>query len=96
MASNRVAFEYENQAIVFASVSDDDHILGLMRKRQTFYELDVLKRIRQLLARRATSGAAIDIGAFIGTHSVYFARFCSLLPVISSEANQHTFLILLT
>ena len=96
MTSARVVFEYESETVEFASVSNDDHILGVMRKLQTFYELDVLKRIRQLLARRATSGAAIDVGAFIGTHSVYFARFCSLRPVISFEPNAGTFPILLS
>jgi FkbM family methyltransferase len=96
MASSRVVFRYEGQTVELASVSDDDHILGIMRKLHTFYELDVLERIRQLLAVRAMSGTAIDIGAFIGTHSIYFARFCSLCPVISFEANAATFPILLS
>lgn len=91
----RVVFTYESQTVEFASVSDNDHILQIMRKLQTFYERDILERIRQLLDRRATAGAAIDAGAFIGTHSIYFARFCSLHPVISFEANARTFPTLL-
>jgi FkbM family methyltransferase len=96
MASSRVVFRCESQTVEFASVSEDDHILGVMRKLETFYERNVLERIRQLLARRATSGAAIDAGAFVGTHSIYFALFCSLRPVISFEANARTFPTLLS
>ena len=96
MESPRVVFGYESQTMEFASVSEDDYILGVMRKLQTFYERDVLERIRQVLAQGESSGAAIDAGAFVGTHSIYFARFCSLRPVISFEANAGTFPILLS
>jgi FkbM family methyltransferase len=96
MASSRVVFRYEGQTVEFASVSEDDHILGVMRKLETFYERDVLECIRQILARGAASGAAIDAGAFIGTHAIYFALFCPLRPVISFEANSATFPTLLS
>jgi FkbM family methyltransferase len=62
-----------------------------MRRLETFYERDVLERVRQLLSSRTTLGAAIDAGAFIGTHSIFFALFCPVRPVISFEPNADTF-----
>jgi FkbM family methyltransferase len=88
-----VRFAYEGQLIEFRSVGEHDHILGNMLRRSTFYELDVLERIRQRVKARANA-AAIDAGAFIGTHSVYFAKFCGLGPVVAFEANPSTFPLL--
>jgi len=64
-----------------------------MLRRSTFYELDVLERIRQRVKSRANA-AAVDAGAFIGTHSTYFAKFCGLSPVVAFEANPDTFPLL--
>ncbi len=88
-----VRFAYEGQPIVFRSVGENDHILGNMLRRSTFYELDVLERIRQRVKSRANA-AAVDAGAFIGTHSTYFAKFCGLSPVVAFEANPDTFPLL--
>src|SRR5260221_2416620 len=78
---------------MFRSVGENDHILGNMLRRSTFYELDVLERIRQRVKSRANA-AAVDAGAFIGTHSTYFAKFCGLSPVVAFEANPNTFPLL--
>ena len=88
-----VRFEYEGQPIEFRSVGEHDHILGNMLRHGTFYEVDVLERIRERVKARP-NGAAIDAGAFIGTHSTYFAKFCGLRPVVSFEANANTFPLL--
>jgi len=64
-----------------------------MLRYSTFYEVEVLERIRERVKERANA-AAIDAGAFIGTHSTYFAKFCGLRPVISFEANPKTFPLL--
>jgi FkbM family methyltransferase len=64
-----------------------------MVRHGTFYEVEVLERIRDRVKERANA-AAIDAGAFIGTHSTYFAKFCGLRPVISFEANPNTFPLL--
>jgi FkbM family methyltransferase len=65
-----------------------------MQKSGTFYESDVLERLRSLVAARAAGSTAIDVGAFIGTHSVYFARFCGLRRVIAFESNPAAFAVL--
>ena len=93
-SDSEVRFEYGGEPITFKSVSRDDHILRDMRRRGSFYERDVLERLRQRLEKHP-GGASIDVGAFIGTHSIYFAKFCGLQPVIAYEANPGTFPLLL-
>lgn len=91
---SRISFRYEDHEVVFRCVNSDDHLLKIMRRRKTFYEKDVLERIRDRLGERESSGSALDVGAFIGTHSVYFSMFCGCQPVYSFEANPETFPIL--
>lgn len=86
-----VRFVYDGEPIVFQSVDESDHILMTMRSLGTFYERDVLERLRDRLRARGELGAAIDVGAFIGTHSVYFSKCCGCKPVLSFEANPNTF-----
>ena len=62
-----------------------------MRDSGTFYERDVLERVRAVLARAGRNGAALDVGSFIGKHSLFFARFCGLKRVLAFEANPNTF-----
>jgi len=93
-SSSEVRFDYGGEPIAFRSVGRDDHILRDMQRRATFYERDVLERLRQRLEKRH-GGASIDAGAFIGTHAVYFAKFCGLKPVFAFEANPGTFPLLL-
>jgi FkbM family methyltransferase len=85
-----VRFRYEGEQIEFWSVGND-HILRVMRRFRNFYERDVLERLRDRLRERGDSAVAIDVGAFIGTHSVYFAKFCGCNTVLSFEANPDTF-----
>ncbi len=90
-----VQFKYEGQSIAFRSVATEDHILRVMQTHRTFYEQDVLEKLRERLSRRQGAGAAVDAGAFIGSHSIYFAKFCGLKPVLAFEANPNTFPCLL-
>ena len=89
-----VSFEFEQQQLRFRSVSEDDHTLKLMRQLGTFYEYDVLLRIRERLRARDRRGAAIDAGGFIGTHTIFFSKFCGLSPVLTFEANPANYAVL--
>lgn len=88
------SFEFEQQPLRFRSVSDDDHVLKLMRRVGSFYEYEVLLRIRDRLRAGGRVGAAIDAGGFIGTHTVFFSKFCGLRPVLTFEANPATYAVL--
>jgi FkbM family methyltransferase len=60
----------------------DDHLLREMRKRNGFYEQDLLIF---LLGKLAPGGVIIDIGANIGNHSIFFANECEADHVIAVE-----------
>ncbi len=94
MRDSSVRFVYAGDTTTFSSVDSNDHILRTMQRSRTFYELDVLERIREATARTGRKGHALDVGAFIGTHSLYFARYCGFSQVLSYEANPVTFQVL--
>jgi len=94
-AETNAKFLYDGKTVEFRGLDKDDHILGIMRRTGTFYERDVLERLKERIRKRGRQGAAVDAGAFIGTHSTYFAQFCGCAPVVSFEANPATFSILL-
>lgn len=53
-----------------------DHILDNMNKRGRFYEVDLLKALQKRL--KGKSGVALDCGANIGNHSVFFSGVLGL------------------
>lgn len=64
----------------------DDHIGNIIKKTKSFYELPMLKYIDENCQK---SGIYIDVGANIGNHSVFFAKYCtdkvySIEPVMSN------------
>jgi FkbM family methyltransferase len=67
----------------FLEPFDGDHI-SKTHALGRFYELDLLEAIREL----KLGGTYVDVGAHIGNHSAFFARFCPSRKVIALEA-QH-------
>lgn len=70
--------------------SENDHIARTAKATNTFYEIHLLEYLRRLLPRGEW---AIDVGANIGNHSVFFANFIAE-KVISIEANPELLPIL--
>ena len=58
-----------------------------MRTLGTFYELGMLEDMR---SRLAPGDLVVDVGAHIGTHSVYLAALCAC-PVIAFEPHPNAF-----
>jgi FkbM family methyltransferase len=70
---------------------DPGHTITLrMRGSHAFYEPDLLRAIRDL----NVEGAYVDVGAHIGTHTVWFAKACRSTRVISFEPSPRYFRIL--
>jgi FkbM family methyltransferase len=94
-----VSFVYEGDNVAFDGANERDYILEAMRRDATFYERHVLERIRDRLRARAATGgtiaACIDAGAFIGTHAIYFARYCGLTRVTAFEPNPNVVPVLM-
>src|SRR5262245_42721244 len=86
-----VEVECMGRRLRFKGIKDSDEILELMRKTKSLYEIEVLESVRDRLALASRKGLAIDVGAFIGTHSVYFALFCGVSEVLAYEADSLTF-----
>lgn len=66
-------------------VDPEDH-LGKWIARKGWYELDLLE---DALKRVTGPGTALDVGAHIGNHAIYFALACGL-DVVSIEPNPAT------
>jgi FkbM family methyltransferase len=98
MTSDIVSVQYRGARFSFRTFGGNDHILKILRRTGRFYEQDVLDRLQDRykasLRSRAQGGCAVDAGAFIGTHSIFFGAVMGLNPVVSFEANPSTYPIL--
>jgi len=68
-----------------------DHIQRIIKETGTFYELDLLEDIYGRVHR----GTAIDVGAHIGNHTLWFAMIMGM-RVIALEPNPKSFAALTT
>lgn len=84
-----LSFSFRNKKFNMAFFSEDDHIYKSARKKK-FYEVSLLEYIRRLGVR---CDVAIDVGANVGNHSVYFGSFLAD-HVVSVEANNDVIPIL--
>jgi FkbM family methyltransferase len=72
MTSEPVQIEYNGMTAEMRALSDEDIMHGHWISQQTFYEIELLKKIREL----DLVGDYIDVGANLGNHSVFFAQHC--------------------
>jgi FkbM family methyltransferase len=78
--SNAIRFRYAPPGVTQVTTldllgySDVDVITQEIRGRSLFFEIDLLEHIYLSVPRH---GLFLDVGANIGNHSVYFAKFCA-------------------
>jgi FkbM family methyltransferase len=65
------SYQLRHGARIFNVVGHDD-FLGRVLQRGAFYELGMLEYIR----KACIPGLYLDVGAFIGTHTIFFAELC--------------------
>ena len=83
---------YEGQTYSIVATNNEDHIAKQIAMSGTFYELDLLEYMRSV--RPWMKGdTAVDVGANIGNHSLYFGQFL-FEHVFSFEPNAELFEIL--
>lgn len=88
-------FAYRGESICVVALNERDDIPARIQRQQTFYEFDVLERCEFYLKRlRHSDGLIIDVGAYIGNHTVFFANFCQAAEVIAFEASKPSFDVL--
>ena len=73
--------EYANRQVTFRDCNPHDCIEGELT-RGSWYELANLELIRSL----SVGGNYLDVGAYVGTHSMFFALFCPADHVYAIEA----------
>jgi FkbM family methyltransferase len=78
--------KYADRQVTFCDVQPKDYIEGKLLEGQ-WYELRNLEFIRSLQVR----GNYVDVGACIGTHSLFFSLFCPATQVYSFEANPQAY-----
>ncbi len=90
MSNPLVTFEYNGEERKFVCHSEDG-IYNIMSHDKQYYEMDLLNYIRGLYLE----GVYIDVGAFIGTHTVFFSKECKgCTRVYSFECLRESFNLL--
>lgn len=87
-----VDIAHRGRAFQIDGVSDDDHIVKLMAKSGTFYEIDLLTYI-EAIQDVLPPGLIVDVGANIGNHTVFLAEFVRS-PVVAFEPNPDVLYLL--
>jgi FkbM family methyltransferase len=80
-------FIYRKKNFDIKGVSENDHIYKMINRNVCFYEIDLLEymyMVRKYFVRR--NSVAIDVGANIGNHSIFFSNFLTD-NVISVDPN---------
>jgi FkbM family methyltransferase len=72
---------YKKEDIIFLH-SEGEHVSDMIRHYQTFYEIDLLKYIE---LNYKDQNEIIDVGANIGNHSYFFAKYLNCKKVHAFE-----------
>jgi FkbM family methyltransferase len=87
-----IPFSYRGQSVCLTAPDERDEIPSLVQRSGTFYEFDVLERCESYLTRLGrVGGTIVDVGAYIGNHTLFFARFCGADRVIAFEPCHSSF-----
>lgn len=73
-----VRFESYGEEIQFFLPDSHDHIQKIIASEKRFYEQEMLDDIR---SRVSPGSLAIDVGASIGNHTIFFSKICKLRVV---------------
>jgi FkbM family methyltransferase len=82
-----VRFRYAEREFVLVGPEGRSHALSECERSGTFYALEMLEDMR---GRLAPGDLVLDVGAHIGTHSVYLAAVCAC-RVIAFEPHPEAF-----
>lgn len=85
--THTVGFEAGGKHLTLVFGSEEDHIARTIRRTGTFYEAELLADVR---ARLFFAECAVDVGAHVGNHALYFAHMLGL-RTIAFEPNPTTY-----
>ncbi len=75
---DRFTIRHKGVEYIIPKRTGQDHILDQMYKSRQFYELELLEAINDVISSK---GVAIDAGANIGNHSLYFSAVMGMRVV---------------
>jgi FkbM family methyltransferase len=90
MSLTPVSFHYDGKPFTIVVPSATEHIGREIARLGTFYERDVLEACREALREVTQPFTIVDVGAFCGNHTTYFARCCGAAEVIACEPSPDT------
>lgn len=76
---------YYGKEISFYLPNEKDHIQSVIRNTNTFYEIEMLKDVLKFIP---TEGVAVDVGANIGNHTLFFSSICNLKTFAFEPSNK--------
>lgn len=85
--THTVGFEAGGKHLTLDFSSEEDHIARTIRRTGTFYEAELLADVR---SRLFFAECAVDVGAHVGNHALYFAHVLGL-RTIAFEPNPATY-----
>lgn len=74
MRKDTAVVKYEEVEAIFRINNPQDHIQKHLKSTNSFYELDMLEDVKRRVGRK--NPVIIDAGAYIGNHSIFFAKCC--------------------
>jgi FkbM family methyltransferase len=85
--THTVALEVGGKRLALSFGSEEDHIARTIRQTGTFYEAELLADVR---SRLFFAECAVDVGAHVGNHTIYFAHVLGL-RTIAFEPNPASY-----
>jgi FkbM family methyltransferase len=76
--THTVAVEAAGKHLTLIFDSEEDHIARMIRNTGTFYEAELLEDVR---SRLFFAKCAVDVGAHVGNHTLYFAHLLGLRTI---------------
>jgi protein O-GlcNAc transferase len=87
-------FQYKGKFFCIDGAAENDRIYRVIRESNSFYEIDLLEYSHHIMKSfNPSNSLAIDVGANIGNHSIYFQSFLASY-IIAVEPNSEILPIL--
>ncbi len=86
-----LTFNYNSLEVKFYLPLRNDYMRKVMYANKTFYEIGMLEDIKK---RIGENKIIVDIGAFMGNHTIYFSKICKAKKVYSFEPQNNIYEIL--
>ena len=85
---DKVTFAHGNEFVTLVFPARD-HMWSYVTRHRNFYEMDLLLKIKEIMPEAST---IVDVGGYIGNHSVFFAMHFAEVHTFEPNKNIHPYL----